>query len=307
MIRSMTGFGAAEMTTEERRISIEMRAVNNRYLDFNIRMPKRYIPLEGKIRELLKKTIHRGKVDVYISEERCGAGKGALMLDRELAAQYIEKIAELSRLVREAYPYAEELQNPAVTRLSGLDIARFPEVLTLVEGETNEDELWDSLSACLSEAVKKFDESRLAEGERLREDLLGKLDLLAADVETVIAEEPRILADYQARLLEKAKEVLGDRPLDDGQLASAVVMYADKISTDEETVRLRSHIVQMREIFEKGESGEGVGRKLDFLTQEMNREANTTLSKAGNLLTANVGIEMKTTIEKIREQIQNIE
>ena len=167
MIRSMTGFGAAEMTTEERRISIEMRAVNNRYLDFNIRMPKRYIPLEGNIRELLKKTIHRGKVDVYISEERCGAGKGALMLDRELAAQYIEKIGELSRLVREAYPYAEELQNPAVTRLSGLDIARFPEVLTLVEGETNEDELWDSLSACLSEAVKKFDESRLAEGDRL--------------------------------------------------------------------------------------------------------------------------------------------
>ena len=307
MIRSMTGFGAAELTTEERRITIEMRAVNNRYLDFNIRMPKRYIPLEGKIRELLKKTIHRGKVDVYINEERYGSGKGALVLDRELAAQYAEKIYELSLLVKETYPFAEELQDMAVTRLSGLDLARFPEILTLVEGETDEDALWESLSSCLSEAVAKFDDSRLAEGERLRADLLGKLDLLSANVETVIAEEPRILADYQARLMEKAKEILGERPLDEGQLAGAVVMYADKISTDEETVRLQSHIVQMREIFEKGESGEGVGRKLDFLTQEMNREANTTLSKAGSLLTANVGIEMKTTIEKIREQIQNIE
>ena len=304
MIRSMTGFGAAELTTEERRITVEMRAVNNRYLDFNIRMPKRYIPLEGKIRDLLKKTIHRGKVDVYINEERYGIGKGELTLDRELAAQYVEKIGELSELVRQAYP---DLPESAVTRLSGLDLARFPEILTLVEGETDEDALWETLSACLTEAVEKFDAARQAEGERLRQDLLGKLDQLAENVEIVIAEEPRILADYQARLLEKAKEVLGDRPLDDGQLASAVVMYADKISTDEETVRLKSHIVQMREIFEKGESGEGIGRKLDFLTQEMNREANTTLSKAGNLLTANVGIEMKTTIEKIREQIQNIE
>ena len=307
MIRSMTGFGAAELTTEERRITIEMRAVNNRYLDFNIRMPKRYIPLEGKIRDLLKKTIHRGKVDVYISEERYGSGKGELILDRELAAQYIRKIGELSLLVKETHPFADELQEFSVTRLAGLDLARFPEVLTLAEGETDEEALWEALRECLSEAVEKFDAARLAEGERLRADLLGKLDQLAANVEVVTAEEPRILAEYQARLLEKAREVLGDRPLDDGQLATAVVMYADKISTDEETVRLRSHIGQMREIFEKGESGEGVGRKLDFLTQEMNREANTTLSKAGSLLTANVGIEMKTTIEKIREQIQNIE
>lgn len=307
MIRSMTGFGAAETATEERRITIEMRAVNNRYLDFNIRMPKRYIPLEGKIRDLLKKTIHRGKVDVFINEERYGAGKGELVLDRELAEQYIEKIGVLTGLVRTKYDYADQVSEATISRLGGLDLARFPEILTLVEGETDEEALWESLADCLEKAVEKFDEARVAEGERLRRDLLGKLELLAENVEIVIAEEPRILLEYQNRLFEKAKDFLGDRTLDEAQLASAVVLYADKIGTDEETVRLKSHIAQMREIFEKGESGEGVGRKLDFLTQEMNREANTTLSKAGSLLTANVGIEMKTLIEKIREQIQNIE
>ncbi len=295
MIRSMTGFGAAEAVSEERRITVEMRAVNNRYLDFNIRMPKRYIPLEGKIRDLLKETIHRGKVDVFISEEIYGNGRGELVLDAGLASQYVEKARQMSA------DFGLDF------RMSSTDLARFPDVLVLRECETNEDELWAQLSRCLSTAVGRFDAARLAEGERLRKDLLGKLEQLAQNVEIVVATEPDILADYRARLMEKAKDFLGDRTLDEAQLASAVVLYADKISTDEETVRLQSHIYQMHEIFEKGESGEGVGRKLDFLTQEMNREANTTLSKAGSLLTANVGIEMKTIIEKIREQIQNIE
>lgn len=292
MIRSMTGFGRAEMSDQHRKLTVEIKSVNNRYLDFNIRMPKKYSFLEVKVRNYLKSMIARGKVDVFITEETEAASAGVLVYNYALAKQYAESYAKI----------AEELH--VENDLTASMIAGSPDVLTLGEAEENEDELWDCLYKPLAGAVEAFNASRVEEGSRLKADLLLKLNAMDHDVDQVIAHEPEIQKAYRERLYESLSEILEDRGVDDAQITSACVIYADKICTDEETVRLKSHIRQMRDELEKEES---IGRKLDFLAQEMNREANTTLSKAGDLVTSDLGIELKTMIEKIREQIQNIE
>jgi uncharacterized protein (TIGR00255 family) len=184
------------------------------------------------------------------------------------------------------------------------DIARFPDVLTVKEPETDEDELWSEIETAVRAAAEKFNAARISEGERLRADMTQKLHQMKDNVAFIEEHEPQIMADYRARLIKKVTELLGDRTVDESQLAAALVIYSDKISTDEETVRLKSHIVQMLGELDGNAS---IGKKLDFLAQEMNRESNTILSKAGDLATSNVGIELKTEVEKIREQIQNIE
>ncbi|MCR5295498.1 MAG: YicC family protein [Lachnospiraceae bacterium] len=292
MVRSMTGFGRAESVNENRKLTVELKSVNNRYLDFNIRMPRKFNSFEAAIRAFLKEEIGRGKVDVFISEEVYRNGSGALSVNTELAAQYLAAARKLG----------EELGLENTVTIQ--DLMNYPDILLLTETEIQEDELWEELSAVLKEAVRSFNAAREAEGGRLLADLGAKLAGMKENVAFIREHEAEIYENYRTRLLEKVKELIGDREVDETQFASAIVAYADKVCTDEETVRLASHIEQMLTELSAGGS---IGRKLDFLTQEMNREANTILSKAGDLATSNVGISLKTDVEKIREQIQNIE
>ena len=292
MVKSMTGFGHAEAVGEKRKLTVEMRSVNNRYLDVNIRMPKKFSAFEAQVRNVLKEYVSRGKVDVFISEETFAEGAGEVVLNTALAKQYMDACISIS----------SELGIDGQVKIT--DIARFPDVITVREPETDEDELWAEIEAVVRASAEKFNAARIAEGERLRADMTAKLHQMESNVAYIEEHEPQIMADYRARLMKKLSDILEDRTIDENQLATALIIYSDKICTDEETVRLKSHIIQMIDELGKDES---VGRKLDFLAQEMNRESNTILSKAGDLATSNVGIELKTEVEKIREQIQNIE
>ena len=292
MVKSMTGFGHAEAVSEKRKLTVEMKSVNNRYLDVNIRMPKKFSAFEAQVRNVLKEYVSRGKVDVFISEETFSEGAGEVVLNTALAKQYMDACNSLGN----------ELGIDGQVKIT--DIARFPDVITVREPETDEDELWAEIEAVVRASAEKFNAARIAEGERLRADLTEKLHQMESNVAYIEEHEPQIMADYRARLMKKLSDILEDRTIDENQLATALIIYSDKICTDEETVRLKSHIIQMIDELGKDES---VGRKLDFLAQEMNRESNTILSKAGDLATSNVGIELKTEVEKIREQIQNIE
>ena len=292
MVKSMTGFGHAEAVSEKRKLTVEMKSVNNRYLDVNIRMPKKFSAFEAQIRNVLKEYVSRGKVDVFIYEETFAEGAGEVVLNTALARQYMEACNSIS----------SELGIDGQVKIT--DIARFPEVITVREPETDEDELWAEIESVVRACAEKFNAARIAEGERLRADMTAKLHQMERNVAYIEEHEPQIMADYRARLMKKLSDILEDRTIDESQLATALIVYSDKICTDEETVRLKSHITQMIDELGKDES---VGRKLDFLAQEMNRESNTILSKAGDLATSNVGIELKTEVEKIREQIQNIE
>lgn len=292
MVKSMTGFGHAEAVSEKRKLTVEMKSVNNRYLDVNIRMPKKFSAFEAQIRNVLKEYVSRGKVDVFISEETFAEGAGEVVLNTALARQYMDACNSIS----------SELGIDGQVKIT--DIARFPDVITVREPETDEDELWAEIESVVRACTEKFNAARIAEGERLRADMTAKLHQMKSNVAYIEEHEPQIMADYRARLMKKLSDILEDRTIDENQLATALIIYSDKICTDEETVRLKSHIIQMIDELGKDES---VGRKLDFLAQEMNRESNTILSKAGDLATSNVGIELKTEVEKIREQIQNIE
>ena len=292
MVKSMTGFGHAEAVSEKRKLTVEMKSVNNRYLDVNIRMPKKFSAFEAQVRNVLKEYVSRGKVDVFISEETFAEGAGEVVLNTALAKQYMDACNSISN----------ELGIDGQVKIT--DIARFPDVITVREPETDEDELWAEIEEVVRACAEKFNAARIAEGERLRADMTAKLHQMERNVAYIEEHEPQIMADYRARLMKKLSDIIEDRTIDENQLATALIIYSDKICTDEETVRLKSHIIQMIDELGKDES---VGRKLDFLAQEMNRESNTILSKAGDLATSNVGIELKTEVEKIREQIQNIE
>lgn len=292
MLKSMTGFGRYENVTDEYKISVEMKAVNHRYLDLNIKMPKKFNYFEASIRTLLKKYIQRGKVDLFIHYEDYTEGSLCLKYNQALAAEYIHYLERM----------AEEFQIQNDVTVSAL--AKFPEVLTMEQVPEDEEHLWEILSGALEEAAVKFVASRETEGENLKKDLLGKLEYITELVDFVEERSPQILKEYRWKLEEKVKELLGGSVVDESRIAAEVTIYADKICVDEETVRLRSHIGNTRQELL---SGECVGRKLDFIAQEMNREANTILSKSTDLSVSDKAIALKTEIEKVREQIQNIE
>ena len=292
MLKSMTGFGRCENVTDEYKISVEMKAVNHRYLDLSIKMPKKFNYFEASIRTLLKKYIQRGKVDLFINYEDYTEGNMCLKYNRALAAEYMEFFNSMS----------DEFGIQNDVKVSAL--AKFPEVLTMEQVPDDEEHLWEILSEALKEAAVKFVESREIEGEHLKKDLLGKLDYMETLVDFIEERSPQILTEYRSRLEDKVKELLSNTAMEESRIAAEVTIYADKICVDEETVRLRSHIHNTRnELL----SGESVGRKLDFIAQEMNREANTILSKSTDLSISDKAIALKTEIEKVREQIQNIE
>lgn len=292
MIKSMTGFGRCEVLKDSRKFTVELKSVNHRYLDVNIRMPKKLNFFETSIRTLLKSYADRGKADIFITYEDLSQSQVSVKYNAALAAEYLKYLNQM----------AEEFSLDNDVRVSTL--SRYPEVFTMEECSEDEDELWNGLKEALEGAFSQFVEMRTKEGERLKEDILLKLDLLSEQIRFIEERSPQIIAEYRTKLEEKMRELLEDTQIDDNRIAAEVILFADKICTDEEVVRLKSHIQHMKETLEESN---GIGRKLDFIAQEMNREANTILSKANDLDISNRAISLKTEIEKIREQIQNIE
>ena len=292
MIKSMTGFGRCEVLKDSRKFTVELKSVNHRYLDVNIRMPKKLNFFETSIRTLLKSYADRGKVDIFITYEDLSQSQVSVKYNAALAAEYLKYLNQM----------AEEFSLDNDVRVSTL--SRYPEVFTMEECSEDEDELWNGLKEALEGAFSQFVEMRTKVGERLKEDILLKLDLLSEQIRFIEERSPQIIAEYRTKLEEKMRELLEDTQIDDNRIAAEVILFADKICTDEEVVRLKSHIQHMKETLEESN---GIGRKLDFIAQEMNREANTILSKANDLDISNRAISLKTEIEKIREQIQNIE
>ena len=292
MIKSMTGFGRCELAEEGRKVTVEMKAVNHRYSEFSVKLPKRLNVCDVMVRNVLKQYISRGKVDVFVSYEDETEGKGCVKYNAELAKEYYDILMRMA----EEFPIENDI------RISGL--SRYPEVLTIESEQQDEEALYSLLERAVKGACEQFVETRIAEGERLREDLIAKCEKVSELVAAVEERSPQIMAEYRKKLTDKVAEVLGDTKIDERVLATEITIYADKICTDEETVRLRSHVANMLDTFKQGEN---IGRKLDFVAQEMNREANTILSKANDITVSNIAIDLKTEIEKIREQIQNIE
>lgn len=292
MIKSMTGFGRSEIVKGNRKISVEIKSVNHRYLEAGIKMPKKLNVFESRMRDLLKKYATRGKTDIFINYEDDSESQVNLKFNQNIADEYMAIFNNMS----EKYNLKNDMT------VGGL--ARFPEVITMDEVQEDEEELWHFIEEAMKAALEQFVNTRILEGENLKKDLLGKLDHMEELIAFVEKRSPEIMKEYRSKLESKVKELLGDTTIDESRIATEVIIYADKICVDEETVRLRSHIEHARKCL--NEEG-GIGRKMDFIAQEMNREANTTLSKANDIEISNAAIDLKTEIEKVREQIQNIE
>lgn len=292
MIKSMTGFGRSEISEGRRKISVEMKSVNHRYLEAGIKMPKKLNTFEARIRDLLKKYAQRGKIDMFITYEDLTENNVNLKYNKEIATEYMDIFTEMAKQFH--------MENDVTIS----SLSRYPEVITMEEAKTDEEELWHFIEKAVTAACEQFVATRITEGENLKTDLENKLNHMLELVDFIEARSPQIMKEYRSKLESKVNELLGDTTIDESRLAAEVIIYADKICVDEETVRLRSHIDHAKScLMEEG----GIGRKLDFIAQEMNREANTILSKANDLEISNKAIDLKTEIEKVREQIQNIE
>lgn len=292
MIKSMTGFGRAEYSDDNCKVTVEIKAVNHRYLDCNIKLPKKLGFFDASIRTLIKDYIQRGKVDIFVTYEEFTENTFNLKYNKEVAAAYLKYLNDMSK------DFGIE-NDVRVTSLS-----RYPEVFSLEEADVDEQEIWIHLEKATREACEAFVETRVKEGENLKRDLIDKLDGMLGYVAQIEERAPQIIEEYKAKLCEKVKELLADSKIEESRILGEVTLFADKVCVDEEVVRLRSHIQHTKDTLNEGGS---IGRKLDFIAQEMNREANTILSKANDLSTSDLAINLKTDIEKVREQIQNIE
>ena len=292
MVKSMTGYGRAEESVNGCTITVELRSVNNRYLDCNVRIPRLYLFAEDAIKARVQNTISRGKVDVFVTLDNAGADKVQVSVNKPVADGYY---AALKRLAEE-YHLSDDI---SVSLLS-----RFPEVLLAEKTEEDVEQMAKDICSVLDRALADFDQMRTREGERLRDDILSRAETIEAKVALVEERSPQTVSEYRARLEAKMNEVLANTQLDPARILTEAAIFADKIAVDEETVRLRSHIGQLREMLAKGGA---IGRKLDFLIQEFNREANTIGSKCSDIEIARHVVDVKAEIEKIREQVQNIE
>lgn len=292
MIKSMTGFGRCEAAWDNRKFTVEIKAVNHRYLEINVKMPKALNFFESAVRSELKKYISRGKVDVFVAYEDLSETTIHVRYNREVAREYLRYCSQMA----EEFSLENDI---SVSKLS-----RFPEVLIMEETGADEEELWKELLKALTGAAQMFVDSRIEEGEHLKADLIDKLDGMHDKIVFIEEHSPQIVTAYRSKLDEKVRDLLADAAVDENRLLTEVIMFADKVCVDEEIVRLRSHIETTKNTLADG--GE-MGRKLDFIAQEMNREATTILSKINDLECSNCAIDLKTDIEKVREQIQNIE
>ena len=293
MIRSMTGFGHGEVSNDKnQKVTVEMKSVNHRYCDISLKLPKKLAMFEANIRNIMKEYASRGKIDIYVSYEDLSETAVSLHYNQAMAEEYMQVFKKMQ----------EDFN--IETKITAEALAKYPEVVTIEEVQQDEEVWWEMLEAAFLQAAEKFVETRTIEGANLKRDLLGKLDQMAADVAFIEERSPQIIAEYRSKLEEKVKEFLEDSTIEENRIAAEVTLYADKIAVDEEIVRLQSHISSMTDVLESDES---IGRKLDFMAQEMNREANTILSKSSDVDLADHAIELKTNVEKVREQIQNIE
>ena len=292
MAMSMTGFGRGEVTAENITATVEIKSVNHRYFEFNVRTPRAYAFLDDKLKSLCSSKITRGKIDMFVSIDTTQFGDVKVSVNKPLAQGYIDAIREIAE------------QNDLSRDVSAYSVARLPEVLTLTHEDVDEELVFNIVKQAAEIAIDKFIQMRMAEGERLKQDVLGRANDILRTVDFIESQGPKTLSAYTQRLEKRMREVLEDRQIDEARLITEVAIFADKIAVDEETVRLRSHIKSLNQMFE---SNEAIGRKLDFLIQEMNREINTIGSKAQDVEIAQKVVETKSEIEKIREQIQNIE
>ena len=292
MIQSITGFGRGEAANEKYKVTIEMKSVNHRYLDLSVRLPRKLNFYEPAIRNQVKEFAKRGKIDIFVSMEQLQENAESIQYNPQIAAAYLSGISQM----------ADEFSIDGT--IQAYQLARFPDVFTKAEEDDNEEEWIPIVTQALRDACEKFAESRRIEGEKLAKDLSAKLDHISDLVDKIETRSPQIVEEYRKKITEKVEQLLGDTQIDENLLATEIVMFSDKICVDEEMVRLRTHVEHVKETLAVGEN---IGRKLDFLIQEMNRESNTTLSKANDSEVSEYGIDLKTEIEKIREQIQNIE
>lgn len=292
MLKSMTGFGRFEASKDDRKVVVEMKSVNHRYLELGVKIPKKLIFLENNIRNWLKDYVERGKVDIFITYENNGEGNASIKYNSALAKEYLDCYQQIS----------EEFNIDNDVRTSY--IMRSPDVVSIESGQDDEEAITSLVYEAVCGAAKNLVEARTTEGESLKTDLLSKLDKMSEYVDFISEKSPVIVEEYKEKLLSKIKEHFDETQIDESRIAQEVVIFADKICVDEEIVRLISHINTMKETLNAGGT---IGRRLDFIAQEMNREANTTLSKTTDAEISNIAIELKTDIEKVREQIQNIE
>ena len=294
MVKSMTGYGRARETRNGRDITVEVRSVNNRYLDCAVKMPRAYIFAEDAVKSLVQKHVSRGKVDVFVSIDSLGAEETVVAVNDALAKSYIDALRHLSQLgggmVKEDY---------YVT-----DLARLPDVLTVTKADEDLTVVSADICAVLEEALRAHAAMRETEGKKLTEDIRRRVDTIAALTRLVEERSPQTVAEYREKLLSRMQEVLGSTTIDEARILTEAAIFADKVAVDEETVRLRSHLAQLREMLQ---SDEPIGRKLDFLIQEVNRESNTIGSKCSDVEITKKVVALKAEVEKIREQVQNIE
>lgn len=294
MIKSMTGYGRAKQSRNGRNITVELRSVNNRYLDCTVKMPRAYIFAEDAIKTLVQKNVGRGKVDVFITVESAGAEESVITVNTPLAKSYVLALEQLKKLAGEAV-----MPDYTVT-----DLARLPDVLTVTKPEEDLESIAADLCVVTEEALGNHTAMRQTEGQKLEEDICARAETISFLLSKVEERAPGNVADYRAKLISKLQEVLGNTQIDESRILTEAAIYADKVAVDEETVRLRSHLSQLHEMLEQGGA---IGRKLDFLIQEFNREANTIGSKCSDIETSRLVVDIKGEIEKIREQVQNIE
>ena len=292
MIKSMTGYGKSEQTIDSLNVTVEIKSVNHRYFEFSAKVPREYGFLEEKLKKYCNSLITRGKVECYVSVEDLEEREMEVNVNETLAAGYVKALKELS----ERFGLKDDI--------SAVTLSRYPDVITLHKASEDEERIWNAVKTVAETAVSKFIEMRETEGSKLRGDILSRADYIIECVEFIEGRSPETVREYNEKLKQRMKELLGDAAVDEQRLLNEAAIYADKIAVDEETVRLRSHISQLREFMN---SSEAIGRKLDFLVQEINREANTIGSKAQDVDIAKKVIAIKAEVEKIREQVQNIE
>ena len=293
MVKSMTGYGRAREILHKRDITVEVRSVNNRYLDCSIKMPRMYAFAEDAVKQHVQQAVSRGKVDVFITVDASAADVAKVSVNRELAAQYAAALGELA-----------EVCGPIEWKLTPETLARFPDVLTVTKADEDLETVSADLCAVLDQALAAYNEMRAVEGRKLAEDIAGRLDTILTYTSQVEERSPETVAEYRAKLTARMEEVLQSTTIDEQRILMEAAVYADKVAVDEETVRLRSHVSQLRAMLE---SNQPMGRKLDFLIQEINRESNTIGSKCNDVAIAQVVVGLKAEVEKMREQVQNVE
>lgn len=292
MIYSMTGYGTAKGKIEDLDVTIELKSVNNRYLDTSVRVPRGFVFLEDKIKSAIQSKLSRGKIDVFVTIDSSSSEDLIVRINEPLARGYFEALKSLS----------EEFEIP--NNVDAVTISRFPDVLSLEKKELDMDAVSTGMQELTLAAVDDFDRMRAIEGEKLQQDLYEKIACIEALLSKIEEEAPKTVEEYQNRLLQKMKDVLEDSSVEENRIVQEAAIYADHIAINEETVRLHSHIAQLKMMIEQGSP---IGRKMDFLIQEFNREANTIGSKCQNSEVAHYVVDMKSEIEKMREQVQNIE